>query len=122
MQVLSTAGTLLSFSVNPHSCLFTGTEQFTWDVTGGTGQFDDATGSFTGTEQRRGAFGPQPRRQLLVDAIAIPAPRGGQVRGERDAVVLKRVSLPEALRSALVIGWARVWALIRRTSWCLLTL
>jgi hypothetical protein len=49
MQVVSTAGTLLSFSVNPHSCLFTGTQQFTWDVTGGTGQFDDATGSFTGT-------------------------------------------------------------------------
>ena len=49
MHVVSTPGTL-SFSVNPHSCLFTGTQQFTWDVTGGTGQFDDATGSFTGTE------------------------------------------------------------------------
>ena len=49
MHVVSTPGTLLSFSVNPHSCLFTGTQQLTWDVTGGTGQFDDATGSFTGT-------------------------------------------------------------------------
>ncbi len=49
MHVVSTAGTLLSGSVNPHSCLFTGTQQFTWDVTGGTGQFDDAIGSFTGT-------------------------------------------------------------------------
>jgi len=49
MNVVSTAGTLLSFSVNPHSCLFTGTQQITWDVTGGTGQFDDAIGSFTGT-------------------------------------------------------------------------
>ena len=39
----------MSFSVNPHSCLFTGTQQLTWDVTGGTGQFDDAIGSFTGT-------------------------------------------------------------------------
>jgi hypothetical protein len=39
----------LSGSVNPHSCVFTGTQQFTWDVTGGTGQFDDAIGSFTGT-------------------------------------------------------------------------
>ena len=39
----------LSSSVNPHSCLFTGTQQFTWGVTGGGGQFDDATGSFTGT-------------------------------------------------------------------------
>ena len=49
MHVVSTPGTLLSFSVNPHSCLFTGTQQLTWDVTGGTGQFDDATGSVTGT-------------------------------------------------------------------------
>ena len=48
MNVVSTLGDL-SFSINPHSCLFTGTQQFTWDVTGGTGQFDDATGSFTGT-------------------------------------------------------------------------
>jgi hypothetical protein len=49
MHVVSTPGTLLSSSVNPHSCLFTGTQQLTWDVTGGTGQFDDATGSVTGT-------------------------------------------------------------------------
>ena len=49
MHVVSTPGTL-SFSVNPHSCLFTGTQQFTWDVTGGTGQFAGATGSFTGAE------------------------------------------------------------------------
>jgi hypothetical protein len=49
MHVVSTPGALLSSSVNPHSCLFTGTQQFTWAVTGGTGQFDDATGSFTGT-------------------------------------------------------------------------
>jgi hypothetical protein len=49
MHVVSTPGKLLSFSVNPHSCLFTGTQQFTWDVTGGTGKFDDAAGSFTGT-------------------------------------------------------------------------
>ena len=27
MHVVSRAGTLLSFSVNPHSCLFTGTQQ-----------------------------------------------------------------------------------------------
>jgi hypothetical protein len=49
MHVVSTPGTLLSSSINPHSCLFTGTQQLSWDVTGGTGQFDDATGSFTGT-------------------------------------------------------------------------
>ncbi len=49
MHVVNTPGTPLSSSINPHSCLFTGTQQFTWDVTGGSGQFDDATGSFTGT-------------------------------------------------------------------------
>jgi hypothetical protein len=49
IHVVSTPGTPVSSSVNPHSCLFTGTQQFTWDVTGGTGQFDDATGRFTGT-------------------------------------------------------------------------
>jgi hypothetical protein len=49
MHVVSTPGKLLSFSVNPHSCLFTGTQQLTWDVTGGTGQFAGATGSVTGT-------------------------------------------------------------------------
>jgi hypothetical protein len=49
MHVVSTLGSLLSFSINPHNCLFTGTQQLTLDVTGGTGQFADATGSFTGT-------------------------------------------------------------------------
>ena len=48
MHLVTTLGSL-SFSVNPDNCLFTGTQQFTWDVTGGTGQFDDATGRFTGT-------------------------------------------------------------------------
>jgi hypothetical protein len=48
MHVVSTPGSL-SYSLNPHSCLFTGMQQFTWGVTDGTGQFDDATGSFTGT-------------------------------------------------------------------------
>jgi hypothetical protein len=49
MHVTSTLGNPLSFSINPHSCLFTGTSQLTWHVTDGTGQFDDAIGSFTGT-------------------------------------------------------------------------
>ena len=34
MHVVSMPGTLLSSSVNPHSCLLTGTQQFTWGVTG----------------------------------------------------------------------------------------
>jgi len=49
MHLVTTLGSLLSFSVNPHNCLFTGTQQLTWEVTGGTGQFAGATGSFTGT-------------------------------------------------------------------------
>ena len=49
MHVVSMLGTPLSSSINPHSCLFTGTSQNTWDVTGGTGQFDGATGRFAGT-------------------------------------------------------------------------
>jgi hypothetical protein len=48
MHLVSTLGSL-SFSINPHSCLFTGTQQLSWEVTGGTGQFTGATGSFTGT-------------------------------------------------------------------------
>src|SRR5947209_682391 len=48
MHLVTTLGSL-SFSINPHNCLFTGTQQLTWEVTGGTGQFADATGSFTGT-------------------------------------------------------------------------
>jgi hypothetical protein len=48
MHLVTTLGSL-SFSVNPHNCLFTGTQQLTLEVTGGTGQFADATGSFTGT-------------------------------------------------------------------------
>jgi hypothetical protein len=74
MHVVSTPGTLLSSSVNPHSCLFTGTQQFSWDVTGGTGQFADATGSFTGTisavallarnPDGRCSFTPFPRHEV----------------------------------------------------------
>ena len=59
LHVVSTPGTL-SGSVNPHSCLFTGTQQFTWDVTGGTGQFGDAAGSFTGTVSAVALLGRNP--------------------------------------------------------------
>ena len=56
MHVVSTLGDL-SFSINPHSCLFSGTQELTWDVTGGTGQFADTAGSVTGTVSGR-ALGP----------------------------------------------------------------
>jgi hypothetical protein len=60
MHVVSTPGALLSFSINPHSCLFTGTQQLSWDVTGGTGQFADAAGSFTGTVSAVALLGRNP--------------------------------------------------------------
>ena len=53
MHVVSTLGNLLSSSINPRSCLFTGTQKLTFEVTGGTGQFADAKGSFTGTVSGR---------------------------------------------------------------------
>jgi hypothetical protein len=59
MHVVSTLGDL-SFSINPHSCLFSGTQELTWDVTGGTGQFADAAGSVTGTVSGRALLGRNP--------------------------------------------------------------
>ena len=49
MHAVSTLGNLLSSSIDPRSCLFTGTQEFTLEVTGGTGQFAHAKGRFTGT-------------------------------------------------------------------------
>ena len=72
MHVVSTAGALLSFSVNPHSCLFTGTQQFTWDVTGGTGQFDDATGGFTGTERAVALLARNPDGSCSLTPLPFP--------------------------------------------------
>jgi hypothetical protein len=61
MHVVSTLGSLSpSSSINPHSCLFSGTQQLTWQVTGGTGQFADATGSFTGTVSTRALLARNP--------------------------------------------------------------
>jgi hypothetical protein len=69
MHVVSTPGTLLSFSINPHSCLFTGTQQLTWDVTGGTGQLDDATGSFTGTVSAVALLARNPDGSCLLTQV-----------------------------------------------------
>ena len=60
MHVVSTLGNPLSSSINPHSCLFTGTSQLTWQVSGGTGQFADAKGSFTGTVSGRALLARNP--------------------------------------------------------------
>jgi len=60
LHVLSTVGESLSFHINPHSCLFTGTSKFAQQVTGGTGKFADATGSFTGTISGRALLARNP--------------------------------------------------------------
>jgi hypothetical protein len=59
IHLISTLGSG-PYSVNPHSCLFTGTQQLTWDVTGGTGQFTGATGSVTGTVSGRALLARNP--------------------------------------------------------------
>ena len=43
---LLTTGTGFSFSLNPHNCMFKATFQSSAEVTGGTGLFADAHGSF----------------------------------------------------------------------------
>ena len=61
VHVVSTLGTLLpGFSINLHSCLFSGTQQLSLQVTGGAGQFADATGSFSGTVSGRALLARNP--------------------------------------------------------------
>jgi hypothetical protein len=61
LHVLSTTGGPLSpFVINPHSCLFTGTAEFTYQITGGTGKFAGATGNLTGTISGRALLARNP--------------------------------------------------------------
>ena len=60
IHLVSTLGNAISFSINPHNCLFSGTQQQTSDVTGGTGQFAAATGSFTGAARGQGLLPRNP--------------------------------------------------------------
>jgi len=60
LHVVSTLGSPSPFSLDPHSCMFTGTQPLTWQVTGGTGQFTGATGSLTGTVSGRALFARNP--------------------------------------------------------------
>jgi len=60
LHVVSTLGESLSFHINPHSCLFTGTSQLALQVTGGTGKFAGATGNFTGTVSGRALLARNP--------------------------------------------------------------
>jgi len=59
MHLLTTHGSA-SFTLNPHNCLFSGTQQQTSEVTGGTGPFAAATGSFTGAARGQGLLPRNP--------------------------------------------------------------
>jgi hypothetical protein len=59
LHVLSTTGTS-PLVFNPDSCLFTGTAEFTFQVTGGTGMFAGATGNLTGTVSGRAQLARNP--------------------------------------------------------------
>jgi hypothetical protein len=54
MHLVSTTVGITSFSLNPHNCLFKVTLQQTSEITGGTGLFAHASGSFTGTVSGQG--------------------------------------------------------------------
>ena len=60
LHVVSTLGSPSPFSLDPHSCMFTGTSPLTWQVTGGTGQFAGTTGTLTGTVSGRARFARSP--------------------------------------------------------------
>jgi len=49
-----------SFTVNPHSCLFRATLQQDSQITGGTGLFANASGTFTGTVSPQGLAARNP--------------------------------------------------------------
>jgi len=59
MHLLTTHGSA-SFTLNPRNCLFSGTQQQTSEVTGGTGQFAAAAGSFAGTASGQGLLPRNP--------------------------------------------------------------
>jgi hypothetical protein len=54
---LLTTGTGFSFSLNPHNCMFKATFQSSAEVTGGTGLFAAATGSFPANTARAVGLG-----------------------------------------------------------------
>jgi hypothetical protein len=57
---LVSVSTVTSFTVNPHSCLFRATFQEDSQITGGTGLFAHASGTFTGTVSPQGLLPRNP--------------------------------------------------------------
>jgi hypothetical protein len=70
MHLVSVPVAFISFSLNPRNCLFRLTLQQAGEVTGGTGQFAVATGSFTSTVSGQGLA---PRNPDGSCAITQPA-------------------------------------------------
>jgi hypothetical protein len=67
MHLVNTTVGITSFTLNPHNCLFSVTLQESSQITGGTGLFANASGTFTGTISPRDCWpatptGPAPRR------------------------------------------------------------
>jgi hypothetical protein len=60
-----------SFSVNPNSCLFSGTAQQTNEVVGGTGLFAAASGSFTATVTGSGLLPRNPDGSCSLEQEAL---------------------------------------------------
>ena len=68
---LVSAFTSFTFSPNPTSCVATGTTTSTSQIDGGTGQFADATGSFTGPGTFRGVAARNPDGSCAFDKPAL---------------------------------------------------
>jgi hypothetical protein len=60
-----------SFTVNPHSCLFRATTQEKAQITGGTGLFANAAGTFTGTVRSQGLLPRNPDGSCAVGQPAL---------------------------------------------------
>ena len=60
-----------TFSADPISCVATGTTTSTSQVDGGTGQFADATSSFTGTGTFRGVAARNPDGSCAFDTLPL---------------------------------------------------
>lgn len=59
LHLVSTPGSY-TYSINLHNCLFTGTQQLSWEVAGGTGDLADATGALDGTVSTEAHLGRNP--------------------------------------------------------------